>query len=156
MTGTNARVADVKKILPHRPPFLFVDRVIEWQAQQFIRTELTLSPEMDFFKGHFPQRPVMPGVLVTEALAQTAGLLLGLAWQDLVHKEASDGESIKRELFLAADQMKYMHPAVPGDRLQMEARLKKTFGKLHQFDVTARCAARTIARGVLTLAEIHP
>ena len=69
----------IKEILPHRSPFLFVDRIMELKAGERIVAEKDLSPDESFFKGHFPGNPIMPGVLVTEALAQTSGLLIGLS-----------------------------------------------------------------------------
>ena len=71
----------VLKILPQRPPFLFVDRVLKLRPDDRIVAELDLTESLPHFAGHFPDRPVMPGVLVTEALAQTSGLLLGLSEQ---------------------------------------------------------------------------
>ena len=70
---------EILPILPHRPPFLFVDRVLALEPHKSILAERTLRPEEPQFAGHFPGRPIMPGVLVAEALAQTSGLLLGLS-----------------------------------------------------------------------------
>ena len=72
----------IKEILPHRSPFLFVDRVIKLKVPEEIVAEKDLSPDDHFFAGHFPGRAIMPGVLVSEALAQTSGLLLGLTLKE--------------------------------------------------------------------------
>ncbi|TET85952.1 MAG: UDP-3-O-[3-hydroxymyristoyl] N-acetylglucosamine deacetylase, partial [Desulfobacteraceae bacterium] len=74
-------ISVIEEILPHRSPFLFVDRVIKLEVGKKIITKKDLSPDNSFFAGHFPGRPIMPGVLVSEALAQTSGLLLGLTWK---------------------------------------------------------------------------
>ena len=77
---TNKPIYDssfIRELLPHQSPFLFVDRVMEIKTGEKIVAEKDLLPDEAFFAGHFPGRPLMPGVLVTEALAQTSGLLLG-------------------------------------------------------------------------------
>ena len=70
---------DILAVLPHRPPFLFVDRVTKLVPDKRIVAERTISPDEPQFQGHFPGHPIMPGVLITDALAQTSGLLIGLA-----------------------------------------------------------------------------
>ena len=70
---------DILPVLPHRPPFLFVDRVMMLEPHKLIIAERTLRPDEPQFAGHFPGRPIMPGVLIAEALAQTSGLLIGLS-----------------------------------------------------------------------------
>ena len=80
MSGaTNFTMEDILAILPHRPPFLFVDRVIKLVPDREIVAERAIRSDEPFFAGHFPGKPVMPGVLVTDALAQTSGLLWGLS-----------------------------------------------------------------------------
>lgn len=134
------------QILPHREPFLFVDRIVDFSGGDRIETEFKLSPDLVFFKGHFPGQPIMPGVLVTEALAQTCGLLIGL-------KYAHDEEKKAARYFLARSEMKFTRPAYPGERLDMDAALGKAFGTLFRFDVTAAVGERRIAAGTLSLAE---
>ena len=79
MCTVNIGVDEILKILPHRPPFLFVDQVVELEPNRRILALLELKPESAHFTGHFPEKPIMPGVLIAEALAQTAGLLHGLS-----------------------------------------------------------------------------
>jgi 3-hydroxyacyl-[acyl-carrier-protein] dehydratase len=100
---------------------------------------------MVFFAGHFPAEPIMPGVLVVEALAQTAGLLLGL------RPTAESGTP--RAFFLARTEMKFPNTAVPGDTLSLIATLTRSFGTLFRFDVAACVGERRIAEGNLALAE---
>ena len=143
-------ISVVEQILPHRPPFLFVDRVTELEVEHRIIAEKTLSPTDHFFAGHFPENPIMPGVLVSEALAQTSGLLLGLTWrkQDrYLNKERS------KLLLLANVNMKFSSPAKPGDILRLEAQLKKEYGGLFLFEAAAYVESRQIAKGTITLAE---
>ena len=142
-------ISVIKEILPQRTPFLFVDRVIELKAGEKILAEKDLLPEDVFFAGHFPGRPLMPGVLISEALAQTSGLLLGLS---ALEKNQTEGHE-KPNFFLASVNMKYLTPAKPGDTLRLEARLVKGFAGLYMFDVAAYEYETRIAKGTLNLGE---
>jgi beta-hydroxyacyl-ACP dehydratase FabZ len=142
-------ISVIKEILPHRSPFLFVDRIVKLQAGEKIIAEKDLTIDEPFFTGHFPGNPIMPGVLISEALAQTSGLLLGLTWKN-------KGRSLDHEkvnLTLATINMKFSHPAKPGDTLRLEASLKKEYGKLFLFDAAAYVVSKQIAKGTLALAE---
>lgn len=143
---------DLLSILPHRPPFLFVDRVTEVDPGKRIVAERVLRPDEPQFAGHFPGRAIMPGVLVTEALAQTSGLLLGLS-------DRVAGVSLlepPKMFFLARTNMKYQHPAVPGDRLKLRALADGSFAGLFRFQVEAFAGRELIAGGSLTLALVRP
>jgi 3-hydroxyacyl-[acyl-carrier-protein] dehydratase len=146
-------ISVIKEILPHRHPFLFVDRVVKLKTNEEIVAEKYLSPGCTFFNGHFPKNPIMPGVLISEALAQTSGLLLGLS-----SRENGKGETqLKFEPLLLADiKIKFVHRAGPGDMLRLEARLIKEYGKLFLFKVAACVDDRSIAEGTLTLAKLSP
>jgi len=141
---------DILPILPHRRPFLFVDRVLELEPHKSILAERVLRPEEPYFAGHFPGRPIMPGVLVAEALAQTAGLLLGLS-----DKLTNAGAPAHPKMFfLATTSIKYSQPAVPGDVLWLRAASDTSFSGLHRFNVEAKVGANLIASGSLTLARV--
>ncbi len=143
-------LADLLTILPHRTPFLFVDRVVKLELHRSIVAERRLRGDEPQFAGHFPQRPIMPGVLVTEALAQTSGLLLGLS-----DKLTEAEPPVRAKLFyLAAHTMKYTHPAVPGDVLVLRAETDKSFGGLFRFNVEATVGRHVVANGSLTLALV--
>lgn len=152
---TNGVLFDVDKItaiLPHRDPFLFVDRIIETIDDHKIVAEKNLSYDDYFFSGHFPGNPIMPGVLVSEALAQTSGLLLGLTLerkhQIIDHK--------MHKFSLAGVNIKFINPAKPDETLRLEAKLKKKYGKFFLFEVAADVVNRRIAKGTLTLAMENP
>ena len=144
-------LAALLAILPHRPPFLFVDRVTELEPGKRIVAERLLQPDEPQFAGHFPGRAILPGVLVTEALAQTSGLLLGLS--DKATGAAPTARP--RMFFLAADNMKYQHPAGPGDRLKLRALADGSFAGLFRFRVEASVGRDLIASGSLTLALVE-
>ena len=140
----------IRELLPHQSPFLFVDRVMEIKAGEKIVAEKDLLPDDTFFAGHFPGRPLMPGVLVTEALAQTSGLLLGLSAMEKRDHHAGGG---RQGYFLASVNMKYLTPAKPGQTLRLEAGLVKGYARLFLFDVAAFVEDTQVAKGKLALAE---
>jgi 3-hydroxymyristoyl/3-hydroxydecanoyl-(acyl carrier protein) dehydratase len=142
---------DILPILPHRPPFLFVDRILALEPHKSILAERALRPEEPQFAGHFPGRPIMPGVLVAEALAQTSGLLLGLS--DKV--TGMPVPSRPKMFFLATTSLKYTRPAVPGDVLRLGASLDKALSGLFRFNVEATVGPNRIASGSLTLAQVE-
>ena len=115
---------DVEKILellPHRYPFLLVDRVLEVQGTQKIVGLKNVTFNEPFFQGHFPGHPVMPGVLIIEAMAQTGGLLL---------MEQIPDRASKVVYFMALDNVKFRKPVVPGDQLRMEVEMLQFRGKV--------------------------
>jgi 3-hydroxyacyl-[acyl-carrier-protein] dehydratase len=140
---------DILPILPHRPPFLFVDRVLDLEPGQRITAERTLRPEEPYFAGHFPGRPMMPGVLVTEALAQASGLLLGLS-----EKLAGIIPAEPKNFVLARTSLKFTHPAVPGDVLELRSTLERGFAGLFRFEVEASAGRNLVASGTVTLALV--
>lgn len=114
MDKEKSATMDIKRILellPHRYPFLLVDRVVECVAGSHIRAYKNVSYDEPFFQGHFPGTPIMPGVLILEALAQTGGLL---AASDM------DGLGDKLFLFTGLDKVKFRRQVIPGDRLDLE------------------------------------
>ncbi len=117
-------INEIQKILPHRPPFLLVDRIVEMEPQRRIVGIKNVSMNEPFFVGHFPNFPVMPGVLIIEAMAQTGGLL------------ALGDEKVRSEkivLFASIEKAKFRRPVVPGDQLRMEIEVisrKTTFCKM--------------------------
>jgi len=109
-------IAEIKKLLPHRFPFLLVDRVLEIQSGVSLRGYKNVSANEEFFQGHFPDHPVMPGVLVVEALAQAAALLA------LKSMDVTGGQAI---YLVAIDNARFRRPVVPGDRLDLDVSVEK-------------------------------
>jgi 3-hydroxyacyl-[acyl-carrier-protein] dehydratase len=109
-------ITEIKKLLPHRFPFLLVDRVLEVHAGESLRGYKNVSSNEEFFQGHFPDHPVMPGVLMIEALAQAAALLA------LKSMEVTGGQAI---YLVAIDNARFRRPVVPGDRLDLEVSVEK-------------------------------
>lgn len=102
----------ITKILPHRYPFLFVDRIIELEPFKRVVGIKNVSCNEPFFRGHFPDNPVMPGVLIVEAMAQVGGILARLSGVD--SKEKGDTDSI---YFMSMDKVKFRKPVLPGDQI---------------------------------------
>ena len=103
-------INEIRRILPHRYPMLLVDRIVELEAERIVGIKNVTANE-PFFSGHFPDFPVMPGVLIVEAMAQTAGVL--------VLKSVEDRAS-KLVLLVSIEYAKFRRPVVPGDQLRME------------------------------------
>src|SRR4030043_1685859 len=110
-------IQEIMNILPHAYPFLLVDRILELEAGKRIVGIKNVTYNEPFFPGHFPGRPIMPGVLIVEALAQTAGVL--------VFNTLSEGERNKLVYFLGMDNVKFRKPVVPGDQLRLELEITK-------------------------------
>jgi 3-hydroxyacyl-[acyl-carrier-protein] dehydratase len=108
-------INEIRSILPHRYPFLLVDRIVELEAERIVGIKNVTNNE-PFFQGHFPGLPVMPGVLIIEAMAQTAGVL--------VLKNIPDREK-KVVLLVSVDGARFRRMVVPGDQLRMELTLTK-------------------------------
>ena len=111
MTQPVMNVEEIMQVLPHRYPLLLVDRVLEMETGRFVRALKNLTFNEPFFQGHFPGRPVMPGVLIIEAMAQVGGILA-------YHTD----ENLRGKLiyFMAIDKVKFRRPVVPGDQLILE------------------------------------
>lgn len=105
-------INEIMNILPHRYPFLMVDRIIELEAGKSIVGIKNVSVNEPFFQGHFPGHPVMPGVLIIEAMAQVAGILAYLSSDDSFRSKVT--------YFASIDNARFRKPVVPGDQLRFE------------------------------------
>jgi len=117
--GEQLDVNQIMKVLPHRYPFLMVDRVIDIDGNHIV-AQKNVSINEPYFEGHFPNHPIMPGVLQLEAIAQVAGILM-------LKKAENYG---KLAYFMAAENVKWRKPVLPGDTLTIDVELTKTRGKI--------------------------
>ena len=104
---------DFLQYIPHRPPFLFVDRVLE-ESDNTIKTEKKIDPKESFFEGHYPEKPIMPGVLIFEAIFQAGAIMMG-------KRIANEG---RIPVLTRVNNIKLKHAVLPGDTLQIEVTLK--------------------------------
>ncbi|MGH9444771.1 MAG: 3-hydroxyacyl-ACP dehydratase FabZ [Terriglobia bacterium] len=117
-------ISDILKILPHRYPFLLVDRIVALEPEKRIVGLKNVTVNEPFFQGHFPGAPVMPGVLIIESMAQVAGVLI---YRDLPEKEK------KLIYFTGIENAKFRRPVTPGDQLRVDMELlsrRNNFGKM--------------------------
>ena len=136
-------IQGIKEALPHRYPMLLVDRVLEVSEDTIVAIKNVTINE-PFFNGHFPAYPVMPGVLIMEALAQTAGVL-----------EISKPENKGKLVFYAGmDKVKFKKQVVPGDKLKLEVKIIKRKGPIGIGEAVATCGEKIVARGELTFAVV--
>jgi len=142
---------EILEIIPHRPPFLFVDHVIKFKPDQMILAQRTIRDDEPWLKGHFPQKAIMPGALVLDALAQTSGLLMGFS-QQAKNERLEEPPQI---FYLASSNVKFLAPAFPGETLNLIAETGEQFGKLFSYNVEAAVGRKSVAKGCLTLAAVE-
>jgi 3-hydroxyacyl-[acyl-carrier-protein] dehydratase len=135
----------ILKLLPHRYPFLMVDRVLECHAGQSIRALKNVSCNEPYFMGHFPQRPVMPGVMIIEALAQTAGILAFVT-----SGVVPDADT--KFYFVGIDKARFRKPVEPGDQLILSVQLTRSFKGIWRFSSTAFVGSDEVASAEMMVA----
>ncbi len=135
-------IEEIQQYLPHRYPFLLVDRVVELNLGESIVAYKNITYNEELFQGHFPNKAIFPGVLIVEAMAQAAGIL-GFKTMD---KKPADGSMY---LFVGADKLRFKRPVVPGDKLVLKAGVLSEKRGIWKFEVSAEvddqlCASATI------------
>lgn len=144
---TESKTIDIEGViarLPHRFPFLLVDRVLDFKAGEHIVALKNVTFNEAHFAGHFPQYPVMPGVLVVEALAQAGGVL---AWESA--REEEENVTI---LYLAGlEDVRFKHPVTPGDQLTLKAKLTRRKRALWRFECVAEVDGKVAAEAVILM-----
>jgi 3-hydroxyacyl-[acyl-carrier-protein] dehydratase len=152
MTADDAGAMDIEtimKYLPHRYPFLLLDRVVALQDNRSIRGIKNVTMNEPFFQGHFPGYPVMPGVLVIEALAQLASIL---AWK-ISGRSPGDGTII---FFAAIDNARFRRQVRPGDQLVLESEVERMVRGVGKFAVRAKIDGEIVAEANLMAAMRMP
>ena len=140
---------DVKEILnhiPHRYPFMLVDRVVEIQGDQKIVGIKNVSFNENFFQGHFPHRPVMPGVLICEAMAQVGAIL--------AHSARGGINDDKVFVLTGLDNVKFKKPVEPGDQLRMELTCLKRRGSFWKMQGVATVEGKIVAQAEISAMEV--
>ncbi|WP_133478132.1 3-hydroxyacyl-ACP dehydratase FabZ [Cognatilysobacter segetis] len=142
-------VRAIEKMLPHRYPFLLVDRVVEFEPRKRIVAFKNVTCNEPFFTGHFPGNPVMPGVLIIEALAQAGGLLTTLT----AKSEGDEREGEKLFYLVKVDNAKFTRQVVPGDRLELDVELKRVIRNMAMYAAIARVDGEQVACAEILCAE---
>jgi len=137
---------EIQRIIPHRFPMLLVDRVLEIEAGKRIVAEKNVSINEWFFQGHFPDLPIMPGVLIVEALAQAGAVLL-------LSDESNKGQL---PLFAGIDGVRFRSQVVPGDVLRLEVEFTARRGPIGKGRARATVAGKAVAEGELMFAVVPP
>jgi 3-hydroxyacyl-[acyl-carrier-protein] dehydratase len=133
-------IKEIHKFLPHRYPFLLVDRILEINPGEKATGIKNVTCNEEFFQGHFPGNPIMPGVLIIEALAQVAGLLA-------FRSGASAGKSV---YFMSIERAKFRKPVVPGDQLKLEVTILQQRGNVWKFSGNASVEEKLAAEAEFT------
>ena len=133
-------IKDIQKLLPHRYPFLLVDRIIEMEPGIRALGIKNVTINEGFFQGHFPEQPIMPGVLIIEALAQLAGVLA-------FSSGASEGKSV---YFMSIEKAKFRKPVFPGDQLKLEVKILQQRGNVWKFSGSAAVEEKIVTEAEFT------
>ncbi|MBF7043473.1 3-hydroxyacyl-ACP dehydratase FabZ, partial [Campylobacter volucris] len=133
----------IQKILPHRYPFLLVDKIVELKIKEVVKGYKNISISDHVFLGHFPDHPIYPGVLILEGMAQTGGVLAFESMEDKVDP------SSKVVYFTGIDKAKFRNPVKPGDRLDYEMRVVKNRGNMWIFEGKAFVDDQLVAEAEL-------
>ena len=141
-------INEIMKLLPHRYPFLLIDRIVKLELNEYIEAIKNVTYNEPFFQGHFPHIPVMPGVLIVEAMAQNAGILA----------IKTDNISLENKVvyFTGIDKCKFRKPVIPGDTLILKANIINAKGPIWKMKCTAFVKEKLIAEAVLTAAIAEP
>jgi len=132
-------INEIMKYLPHRYPFLLVDRIVDLQPGVSITGIKNVTMNEPFFQGHFPGQPIMPGVLIVEAMAQVAGVMA-----------FSSGVEGKTVFFMSIEKAKFRRPVVPGDQIKLEIKLLQQRGNVWKFSGSALVEGKTASEAEFT------
>ena len=142
----NFEFSDILKHLPHRHPFLFVDKIVSVVLGETIHAQKNVSINEDFFNGHFPNKAVMPGVLIIEALAQAAGILGFMT----MNKTPEEGSIY---YFAGVDKVRFKNPVVPGEVIDLYATILSEKKGIWKFDCSASVEEELVAKATILCAD---
>lgn len=145
-TMTTLDIHEVLEHLPHRYPFLLIDRVLDYKVGEYLTALKNVSYNEPFFQGHFPHRPVMPGVLILEALAQATGIL---AFRTTNSKPTSKS----LYYFVGIDNARFKQPVEPGDQLILHVKVVRTVRGVWKFEAEAKVDGKVVTTAEVMCAE---
>ncbi|MCY4262237.1 MAG: 3-hydroxyacyl-ACP dehydratase FabZ [Candidatus Dadabacteria bacterium] len=135
----------IKELIPHREPFLFLDSVLEIEKGRMVKAEKLFSPEEFFFRGHFPGNPVVPGVILAEAMAQAGGVLFKYSFGKEVEEKGFDNAYL-----MGLDCCRFRTPVVPGNRVVLEVELVRRRSRVMFFSAVAFVDGKKVAEGEIS------
>lgn len=138
-------VVDIQNILPHRYPFLLIDRVTDVTPHEEVKAYKNVTCNEEIFQGHFPGHPIYPGVMIIEGLAQVGGVLAFNSMEEIDHESAKN----KVVYFMSIDKAKFRSPVTPGDKLEYVVKAVKQKGKIWIFDAKAYVEGKLAAEAEL-------
>ena len=138
--------SDILKHLPHRHPFLFVDKIVSVVQGETIHAQKNVSINEDFFNGHFPNKAVMPGVLIIEALAQAAGILGFMT----MNKTPEEGSIY---YFAGVDKVRFKNPVIPGEVIDLYATIRSEKKGIWKFDCKAEVSGKNVCEATILCAD---
>lgn len=140
----NPALRDIKELLPHRDPFVFLDKVLSFDGEELV-AQKTIKGDEEYLKGHFPDNPLLPGVLMIESMAQAAGICAAYA----------GGDPEERGVYFLSrvTDIKFKHPVLPGDNMEIKAKVSASFGSAVKVDVELSVGENVCAKGELVLAK---
>ena len=136
-------IEKIKELLPHRHPFLLIDRITDYKLNQYVVAQKNVSVNESFFNGHFPDRAVMPGVLVIEAMAQTALCLAKLSMEELKNRKIIG-------LLTSINNAKFKKMIIPGDVLCIKSEISKFKNSLFKFDCSVKVDGNVVAQSEIS------
>lgn len=139
-------VTDIQKILPHRYPFLLVDRITKLDISEYIEGYKNITIGENIFQGHFPDHPIYPGVMIIEGMAQAGGVL---AFQSMIQEGSQTPLEDKVVYFMSIDKAKFRAPVTPGDQLIYKISVIKNKGAVWQLDAKAYVDEKVVAEAEL-------
>ena len=141
-------ISEIKKRIPHRYPMLMIDRIthVDIEKQEAIGVK-SVSGNEPFFEGHFPDKPIMPGVLTVEAMAQVSAVWVTEALPELAGKLV---------FFMSIEKARFRRPVVPGDRLELHIKLQKNKGAVYRFEGKGKVDGKVVAEAEFTAMIADP
>ena len=136
---------EIKKVIPQREPFLMIDEIEEYVPGEYCIAYKNISNDEYYFQGHFPEKPIMPGVLIVEALAQAGAFAV-------LSEEENKGKNV---LFAGIKNMKFKQIVFPGDKLKLEVKIIKRKGTIGIGEALATVNEKIVAKGELTFAIVE-
>lgn len=140
-------IEDIKKMLPHRYPFLLVDRIVDYEKGNWIKAIKNVTYNEPFFQGHFPNASVMPGVLIVEAMAQAGGILAFLSMDKEDFEKSIGGK--RMVYFVGIDRARFKKPVIPGDQVVLEVKILKHKLDIWKMEGKALVEGKVVAEAIM-------